>query len=272
MSQGTQRHEMTKKRVLYELPSTEAVTVRRDVEYRASDSGPLTLDVYSPPEPSNGERRPAIVFVLGYVDRGAEGMLGCKFKEMESFLSWARLVAASGMVALLYTNGTDPAADARALLRHVRENAASLGVDETRIGLWACSGHVPTALSVLIEEPHGSLRCGVLCYGYTLDLDGLTRVAEAAQTWRFVNPAAGRSVADLPPETALFLARAGKDETAHLNEALDRFLAHAVARNLPITFVNHPTGPHAFDILEDSEATREVIRQILAFLRFQLLG
>ena len=199
-------------------------------------------------------------------------MLGCKFKEMESFLSWARLVAASGMVAILYTNGSDPAADARAVLRYLRENAASLGVDESRLGLWACSGHVPTALAVLIDEPHVSLCCAALCYGYTLDLDGSTHVADAAQTWHFANPAAGRSVADLPAATALFLARAGQDQTSHLNEALDRFLAHAVGRNLSVTFVNHPTGPHAFDILEDSEETREVIRQVLGFLRFQLLG
>lgn len=263
---------MTRKKVLYELPGMERVTVRRDVEYGAGETGPLTLDVYAPPDLTQGERRPAVVFVLGYVDRGAEGMLGCKFKEMESFLSWARLVAASGMVAILYTNGSDPAADARAVLRHVRDNAAALGVDERRLGLWACSGHVPTALSVLIEEPHGSLGCAALCYGYTLDLDGSTGVAEAAQTYRFANPAAGESVADLPATTALFLARAGQDQTPHLNEALDRFLAHAVARNLAVTFVNHATGPHAFDLLEDSEATREVIRQVLGFLRIQLLG
>jgi hypothetical protein len=272
MTQKPQRHEMTKKPVLYELPGMERVAVRRDVEYGAGDAGPLTLDVYAPPDVPSGERRPAVVFVLGYVDRGAEGMLGCKFKEMESFLSWARLVAASGMVAVLYTNGTDPAADARSVLRHVRENAASLGVDESRIGLWACSGHVPTALSVLIEEPHGSLGCAALCYGYTLDLDGSTVVAEAARTWRFANPAAGKTVEDLPATTALFLARAGQDQTPHLNAALDRFLAHVVARNLSVSFVNHATGPHAFDILDDGEATREVIRQVLGFLRFQLLG
>lgn len=263
---------MTKKPVLYELPGMDRVSVQKDVEYAAGDAGPLTLDVYAPPDVPEGERRPAVVFVLGYVDRGAEGMLGCKFKEMESFLSWARLVAASGLVAILSTNGSDPAADARAVLRYVRENAASLGVDESRIGLWACSGHVPTALSVLIEEPHGSLRCAALCYGYTLDLDGSTVVAEAARTWRFSNPAAGRSVADLPAVTALFLARAGQDLTPHLNEALDRFLGQAVARNLSLTFNNHATGPHAFDILDDGEATREAIRQVLGFLRFQLLG
>ncbi|MGP0074234.1 MAG: hypothetical protein ACLPWF_20160 [Bryobacteraceae bacterium] len=52
-----------------------------------------------------------------------------------------------------------------------------------------------------------------------------------------------------------------------MNEGIDRFISHALAANLPITLVNHPTGPHAFDILDDSETSREIIRQILEFLR-----
>jgi len=156
------------------------------------------------------------------------------------------------------------------LLRHVRQNAASLGVDENRIGLWASSGNVPLALSLLMQDDRDFVKCAVLCYAFTLDLEGSTAVAEAAGKWKFVNPVAGKSVADLPPDLPLFVARAGQDEFPHLNETLDRFLAHALARNLPITFVNHPTGPHAFDLLDDTATSREIVRQILGFLRFQL--
>ena len=88
---------------------------------------------------------------------------------------------------------------------------------------------------------------------------------------KFANPVAGKSVADLRPDLPLFVARAGQDEFPHLNETLDRFLAHVLARNLPITFVNHPTAPHAFDLVDDTETSREIVRQILAFLRFQLV-
>jgi len=112
--------------------------------------------------------------------------------------------------------------------------------------------------------------CAVLCYGYMLDLDGLTGVAEAAAAWRFVNASAGKSVDDLRRDVPLFVARAGRDQFAGLNEGVDRFLANAVARNLPVTFVNHPEGPHAFDLDHDSETTREIIRGILAFMRCRL--
>ena len=244
--------------------------MRRDIEYRATDSGPLTLDVYSPPESSPGIPLPAVVLVVGFSDLGARAMLGCAFKEFESFGSWARLIASSGMAAITYTTAKEPGADGRALLAYLRDQAPALNIDEKRIALWACSGHGPTALSLLMEERPGSLAAAALLYPYTLDLGGATRIADAAKTIRFANPAAGKSVADLPPGAALFLARAGQDATPWLNEALDEFLAAAVARNLPVSFANHPSGPHAFDLMDDSEASREVIRGTLSFLKASL--
>jgi acetyl esterase/lipase len=161
-----------------------------------------------------------------------------------------------------------PTADLPALLSHIRQNAGALGIDENRIAVWACSGNAPMALSILMQD--ATLRCAALCYGYTLDLDGATGIAEIAKTYGFANPNSAKSVDDLRPDLPLFLARAGKDEFPHLNQALDRFAAKALARNMPVTVVNHPDGPHAFDILHDSAATREVIRQILEFLVFRL--
>jgi hypothetical protein len=58
----------------------------------------------------------------------------------------------------------------------------------------------------------------------------------------------------------------------HLNETLDRFVAAALACNLPVTVANHASAPHAFDVMDDSEISREIIRQILAFMRFHLLA
>jgi hypothetical protein len=170
----------------------------------------------------------------------------------------------------------------------VWQNAPSLGIDEHRIGVWACSGNVPLALSALMAhstnapgqdrgraeafaEAEGSgLRCAALLYGYTLDLDGATGVAEAAQMFRFTNPNAGRSMDDLPEDLPLFVVRAGQEQFPHLNDSIDRFVAKALMLNRPITLVNHATGPHAFDLLQDSGTSREIIRQVLGFLTSQL--
>lgn len=267
MNQETTPEEIAQKEVVYSIPGMDEVRVARDVAYQTTDGGALTMDIYDPPDSSGGARLPAVVFVAGYPDPGFEKMLGCKFKEMGAYVSWARLTAASGMAAITYTN-REPAADAQALLRHVRQNAATLGIDEQRIGLWACSGNVPLALSMLMNDT--GLKCAVLCYGLMLDLEGATHVAEAAMTWGFANPCAGKSIADLPRDVPLFVARAGRDQTPHLNETIDGFVAAALAQNLPVTFVNHPTAPHAFDLFDDGEASREIVRRILAFMRFHL--
>jgi len=269
MSQEAQ--DMIKKTVIYEMPGTEDVTVRRDVEYAQSEAGALTFDLYAPPGSPPEARLPAVVIVAGYPDAGFVQRLGCDFKEMGSSVSWARLIAASGMAAIAYTN-REPEADLQALLRHVRDNAAALAIDPARIGVWASSGNVPLALSLLLRDAAVPLRCALLAYGYLLDLEGTTRVADAAGMFGFVHPCDGKSVADLSPEIPLLLVRAGQDQIPHLNETIERFVAQALPANLPLTLVNHPTGPHAFDLFEDSAAARGVIRQMLAFLRAHLLS
>ncbi len=267
---NTQPDHISKQVVRYRIPGMDDVTVRRDVVYRAPDAGARTMDIYYPPDVKSGARLPAVVVVAGFPDMGFAAQVGCKFKEMASVGSWARLTAASGLVAITYTN-REPAADIHALLQYIRQHAATLGIDEQRLGLWASSGNVPLALSVLMHEAVDNVKCAVLCYGYMLDLDGATGVAEAAKLWKFANPCAGKSISDLPKDVPLFIVRAGQDEMPHLNDTLDRFMGKALRCNLPVTFANHPTAPHAFELFDDSETAREFVRRILAFMRFHLL-
>jgi hypothetical protein len=257
-------------RVVYSLPGMDAVTVRRDQPYGDTD-GARTFDVYYPPGAPVGARIPAVVFVTGFSDAGAQKMFGCRLKDLPSYVSWAQLTAASGLAAITYAN-EEPAADVHTVFQHVRNNAADLRIDENRIGMWSCSGNVPNALSVLMSDAPGRLRCAVLAYGYMLDGEGSSRVADAARRFGFVNPIAGRTVDDFPLEIPLFLARAGKDQMPGLNDALDRCVGQSLTRNLPVTLVNYAQGPHAFDLFDDSETTREIVRRMLGFLQFHLTG
>jgi hypothetical protein len=262
---------ISQKRAVYTIAGMERAAVRKDVVYRTTDAGPLTMDVYAPADAAEGSRLPAVVLIAGYNDVGYEKMLGVKFKEMAMAVSWSQLIAASGMVAIAYTN-REPAADLDALLQHVRDDAAALGIDRDRMGLWACSGNVPLALSALIAHGREFVRCGALLYGYMLDVDGATGVAEAAAAFRFTNPNIGKSLEDLRDDLPLFIARAGQEQFRHLNESIDRFFAKALALNRPVTLVNHAQGPHSFDLLHDSETSRQIIRQVLDFLIAQLTG
>jgi hypothetical protein len=97
-------------------------------------------------------------------------MIGSRLKEMGQYISWGRLTAASGLVAITYET-REPTVDIHELLAYVRQNVSSLGVDENRIGIWACSGNVPMALSVLMQETSDGLKCAVLYYGFMLDCE-----------------------------------------------------------------------------------------------------
>ncbi len=279
MSETPQDHISTK-RVLYTLPGMENVATRRE-EYKQGDGGPLTVDFYYPPAVSAEARTPAVLFVTGYADAGAQRMLGCKFRDMGAFVSWAQLVAVSGMIAITYENAQPY--DVDDVLDYVRAHAAEFGVDENRIGLWACSGYAPNALSLLMERggdvkstppltrrAPGTPACAALLYPYTLDADAATGVADMAAKVKFVTVGAEKSVRDLPCDVPLFVVRAGRDAMPGLNEALDRFVRDAITAQIPVTLFNHPTGPHAFDLFDDSDTTRDAIQRTLAFLQTAL--
>jgi dienelactone hydrolase len=268
MSQENQQDAISRRKVVHQIPGVDDVAVRRDAKYRVTDDSTLAMDVYYPPDSKSGSRMPVVVFVFGYPDSTMKAMIGSKLKEMGQYISWGRLMATSGLVAITYES-REPTSDIHELLAYVRQNASSLGVDENRIGIWACSGNVPTALWVLMNETSDYLKCAVLYYGFMFDCEGSNKVAEAAETVGFVNPCVGRTVDDLPMDVPLFIVRAGQDNP-HLNETIDRFLGKAVVRNMPVTLTNYSEGPHAFDILDDSEISLEIIRQTIAFMRFHL--
>ena len=145
MSEDT-RAEFAKRQVVYRAAGDGQVSVQRAREYRSSTGDRLPYDVYEPSRDGGASPSPAVVLVSGYNDDGMRRFAGCAAKNLGAFESWARLIAASGLAAIAY-ECREPGADARAMLDHVRAEAPALGVDSARIGLWACSGHVPTAIA-----------------------------------------------------------------------------------------------------------------------------
>ena len=248
--------------VVLRVPGAQAVDVTRD---RPWGGAGRFFDLYRPPD-ARGPL-PAVVFVTGFADPGFRTIAGHALKDTAPFSSWARLLAASGLAAVTYSN-EEPAVDAPAVLAYLCDNAAELGIDAGRFGLWACSGHAPTALAVLCRTPRLPIRCAALCYGYMLDLEGSTEVADQGRRFRFAVPAVTPD--QIPADVPLLIARAGADATPGVNASIDRFARYAETRPLDVEIAQHPTGPHAFDVLEDSDTSRAVIRRIVGFLRDHL--
>ena len=226
------RHEVTTRRVLYEIPGMQSVHVRDD-SFTGADGQPLPMKVYEPLhlKADTTGLAPVVVILEGYPDAGVEKHVGCRFMEYQWTIDMAQLIAASGMTAITHSN-RDPLPDAKALLDHV---AAPGG----KVGIWSCSGHGPVVLEA----------------------------APRATAAVLINPI----TKDYCPGIPLFVVRAGKDETPGLNVALDGFVTRAIAENRPITLVNYPEAPHAFDINLDGPETRRILQQGLDFLRAHLV-
>ncbi len=266
--------DMARKRIVYDSPGMREVTLQRDLVYgNSADSNPLLMDLYRPAAVKGRAALPVVVFVAGYADPGFSKVVGCRFKEMGAYVSWSELIAASGMVAITYTN-EQPVEDLSTLLRHLAEEAESLGIDAGRIGLWACSGNVPTALAELIDDqPPGAIACAALCYGYMLDLDADTAVKDAAKTFGFATPISDMTAADLNLSTPLLVVQAGKDQMPGINHTIDRFCDALMATdNAQLTRLNLPDAVHAFDLEQATQASREAISEIVEFFKARLCG
>jgi hypothetical protein len=244
--------DVARKIAVLELPGMESIELERERPY----GGGGTFDLYAAP---TDEPAPTVLFVYGFPHpRFARGL-----RTMGAYASWGRLLAVSGMNAVAYSY-SDPVADLRTLLAHLRDHAAELGIDMSRLAIWAASGNAPTALHLLMTEPPGTFRAAALLYGYMLD------VPDAAAQFGIGVPARGRSIDDLPRSVPLLVVRAGHDATPGLNASLDAFVAAAFARDLPLTVINQPGAPHSFDLFDDSDAARATIRSVIRFLHERL--
>jgi acetyl esterase/lipase len=230
------------------------------------------MDVYVPPDLSRQERRPVVAFIHG----GAGPQY--RPKDWGMFQSWGRLIAAAGMVAVMFTHRFSPppkwllveaASDLSAALQYLRSHAESFQADADRVSAcaWSSGGQLLTPL--LIERPP-FLRC-LLAFYPLLDVQ---QYAPPGDTAALQYLKAFSAIAALPDDastlTPMFIARAGRDEIPTLNHALDRFVARALAVNAPIIVANHPTGVHGFDNQNHDERSREIIRNSIEFLRAHL--
>jgi hypothetical protein len=83
MTQPTTPHDVSKLRVLYAVPTSDAVRIQRDQRYGITEGeAPLALDVYYPPDAGSDLKTPAVVFVTGFSDTGARRMFGSAMKDM----------------------------------------------------------------------------------------------------------------------------------------------------------------------------------------------
>ncbi|MEN3332001.1 MAG: hypothetical protein V7641_1366 [Blastocatellia bacterium] len=241
-NQQAARQDPLRRTIVYHLADMDRAVVQQDIAYKTVNGATLKLDAYYPPGTKAGARLPVVIFINGVGDPPPDVL---KVKQWGQYTSWPRLVAAMGMAAIAYeSRTTDATADSADLIDYVRQNAASLKVDENRLCLWACSANVRAGLPLAMQPARAYLRCAVIYYG-------------AAQVQAMRD--------DLP----VLMVRAGLDSPG-LNNGIEAFAREAIAGDVPLTVINYVDGQHAFDLLDDTDESREVIKQTVAFMKFHL--
>lgn len=200
-------------------------------------------------------------------------------KEQGMFVSWGQLLASTGVVAITFnhrvtenwTRLEEVASDIDDLIQYVREQAESLQVEKERLCVWTFSAGAPFGIRTALRNSPAYIRA-VVCYYGLLDLRPLRSIVPATIT--------DTTLQELSPihyleKTAhsimpLFVMRAGLDRP-DLNSITDHFIAKAFTQNVSITAVNHATGHHNFEIADDDERSREIMKQTLDFIRTHLL-
>lgn len=239
------------KRVVYGVPGQDRVRAERDVIYKATADGGVKMDVYVPAGLSAGDRRPIVYFIHGGpIPPGLGG------KDLGVFRSYGELAAASGFIGVTFNHrlhGPEDygraAEDVAAALDFVRSSSGRFQADPERTAVWAFSGGGPL-LEPFFRQPPPHLKAVVSYYAL---IEAPAKAVESGS-------------GPFPP---VLIARAGKDD-ARFNASVEAFVRAAWAKGLVLDVLNHPTGQHGFDILDDDERSREVIRRTVEFLQERL--
>jgi acetyl esterase/lipase len=270
--QGRSMRELVMMPVVYRTAGMEKVKVKSDLKYTNVNNPFLLMDVYSPPDLAKGEKRPAVLFIHG--GAGEETTP----KDWGFYVSWGKLVAASGMVGVTFTHRLSAqkaslaaaADDVTAAINYVRANADTLNVDRERICLVAYSAGGPM-LSMAMRDKPAYIRCMVGFYAF-MDIQqagNLFEAHESPQALRNFSPISYLAN-DADKIAPLFIARAGRDQIPTMDDSIDRFLRDAVSKNAALTFANHPQGVHSFDSQNDDNRSREIIQSAIAFMKANL--
>jgi dipeptidyl aminopeptidase/acylaminoacyl peptidase len=260
-------------RLVYNVPGMARASVKKNITYKRASDRDLKMDAYLPPGLRPGSELPVVIFIHG---GQVPSNLLTEPKVWGVFISYGQLMAASGLAAITFnhryyspTSLRDSESDVADLIKYVRDHAASLNIDSDRICLWAFSGGGPL-LSFALRDAPSYVRCMVSYYGL-LDLQKARK--------RFPDSVTDETLRDLStlyhlkniskPMAPMLIARAGQD-IPEINESVASFVQEAFVKNAPVEVINHPAGRHGFDVLNNDERSREIIRATVEFVKTHL--
>ena len=223
--------------IVYQVEAMGTVEIEKNVVVKTADGNELNLDIYYPADFQKGQTLPAVIFANGGIKA---------IPDWKVYQEWAKLMAAHGMIAINHRSSWETRFQTIGwVLDYLHQNGAQHGVDGDHLSIWACSGNVTAAYPQVMDQHRDYLRAAVFYYG---------------MPDQFAPPRQ-----NLP----LLLVRAGLDSYS-LNTKIDQFLTEALLADTPIEFINYLEGYHAFDVLNDTQESRNTIKRTVAYLQEKL--
>ena len=255
--------------LVYDSPKMYQVVVEM-VQYPtlSDQSTTLPMDVFYPSERQSSELLPAVILVNGFPNSGKY-----KGRTLDLFQSWGRLVASYGLVAVAFDSQN--ASDLDAVIGYIQKKGADLGIDGSKLGLWAAASSAGLASSYAFQDGRDYLKFVVLYYPWILTPDNFLREEENAICYKI-----GCLGAQLPDveqlriDLPVLVVRCGHDTPDNI-AVIDHYAQLATEAGVPLTLVNFDEGRHSFDQRTVSEGeisneATEIVQQTLEFMKENL--
>ena len=261
----------TRLRLVYD-PGKDAPVDRRRVVLDLGGGRTTLADAYRPAGTPADHPLPAVLFIPGDAPQFLmDGLL-----DWGQYRAWGEAVAARGMAALVAkhdsTHELRQAVEVTTVIRDtlaaVRRDAAGLGIDPARLAVWTASGGASYGAIAALEADPPVLAL-VVYYG-VLDIRGWAAQLGALEPDAAASVSAAAVAEGLSAVPPTLIVTAGNDNPA-LNATVELF-AEAIAGKGELERLHHPTGQHAFDILDDDATSTEIIAKTLDYLAEHLLG
>jgi hypothetical protein len=267
--------DLLKKTIVYTVPGMEKITIHKNITYKTVDGEQLKMDIYMPPVKDKTQRYPVVIFVHG----GPIMASMTPPKEWGVFTSYGRLAAASGLVGVTFNhryyglykkNLVNSLADVKDVINLVTMKGSTYHINSDQICLWAFSG-AGYHLSIPLKEKMTNVRCLVAYYAimnlkYFLSKDNQVKMADILEYYTPVNYLENKEF-PFPP---VLIASAGKDAPP-IKKSIQEFINESFKVNILIDFLNHPEGFHGFDVLNDDERSKDILKRTIQFIKGGLL-
>jgi acetyl esterase/lipase len=218
----------------------------------------LAMDLYRPATGSGPW--PVVVLLHGVTPDPSP-------KDFGGLVGWGQALAASGMAAAVINYRPDDTLadqqgieDVRAAVQLLRDQAADLELDGSRLALLGFSAGGPSLATAAFDPANQPVRAlaGLYPVLNTAKIGGETDVAAT-----LVDQAEERNI-------PMLLAYGADDAVPGVNSALPLLRRAPATERGQLRIVTHQAGGHAFDVNNQDARSRAIIQQVLTFLAGRL--